>query len=294
MAVQHYPSVGQCIYCGDDQSKLTDEHIIPFSLGGDLIFDKASCLKCNEITKRFEGVVGRSIFGHFRAKHDIRTRNPKERPTHFPYSTEGGEKWAPAKQLPTMLWIYKFYEPTILSGHPASMDISNSHWVPISISSKPEMDAFKKTHQWDGKATVRMQPWPYARMFCKAAHAYAIAMLGLGKFRPLAVDLILGRSTNFSHVFGGGWEMEPGIEGGQHELTLTGITLPEHRLHLWVVRIRLFSSMESPAHQIVVGSIESQEHIRFMYEQMSKSGSVEISYPPRHINPRSGLSGGGV
>ena len=71
--VFHYPPVGRCIYCGATD-ELTDEHIIPFSLGGVLILDKASCngtKGCNKKTHKFEGVVARQIFGKFRAKHKL-------------------------------------------------------------------------------------------------------------------------------------------------------------------------------------------------------------------------------
>lgn len=46
--------IQRCIYCGNVTSQLTDEHIIPFGLGGFLILEKASCLDCNKITSLLE------------------------------------------------------------------------------------------------------------------------------------------------------------------------------------------------------------------------------------------------
>jgi 5-methylcytosine-specific restriction endonuclease McrA len=82
--VKHYPGIGRCIYCGaDDPSLLTNEHVIPLSLGGVLIFDKASCERCNKITRHFETTVARTMFGPFRVKHNIKTRHKNERPSNF-------------------------------------------------------------------------------------------------------------------------------------------------------------------------------------------------------------------
>ncbi len=60
--------VGKCIYCGKTPAQfvLTKEHIVPHSLGGDAYLKRASCAKCQEITRDLEFHVARNIFGHFR------------------------------------------------------------------------------------------------------------------------------------------------------------------------------------------------------------------------------------
>jgi hypothetical protein len=52
-------SRGLCIYCGKRDVRLTDEHVVPFSLGGHHILEAASCLTCADITKKFEQDVAR-------------------------------------------------------------------------------------------------------------------------------------------------------------------------------------------------------------------------------------------
>jgi hypothetical protein len=47
-------SKDKCIYCGKLDTKLSDEHIVPESLGGVHIIRKASCPECATITSRFE------------------------------------------------------------------------------------------------------------------------------------------------------------------------------------------------------------------------------------------------
>src|SRR3712207_705268 len=46
-------SVGCCIYCGAT-NELTDEHVIPLALAGNIIVPDASCRACAAITSDFE------------------------------------------------------------------------------------------------------------------------------------------------------------------------------------------------------------------------------------------------
>lgn len=83
-----YEPVNQCIYCGSTHS-LSDEHIIPYALNGNLVLPKASCKSCADITKQFEQTVARTIYGTFRNKNQFRTRRKKERPNYIPVYTTG-------------------------------------------------------------------------------------------------------------------------------------------------------------------------------------------------------------
>src|SRR6266478_5809071 len=77
------PSAGLCIYCGRTE-ELTDEHVVPFALGGNLILPDASCSECNKITSAFEQRVLRGFMQHARVAGHFPTRRPKERPTTIP------------------------------------------------------------------------------------------------------------------------------------------------------------------------------------------------------------------
>jgi hypothetical protein len=61
---RRYPPVGKCIYCGSDGGAkgLSDEHMVPFSLGGDAILPKASCAACATETSKIELYLARHIF----------------------------------------------------------------------------------------------------------------------------------------------------------------------------------------------------------------------------------------
>lgn len=51
--LQAHPTIGTCIYCGEKKG-LSDEHIIPYGLGGKLVLKKASCQSCAKITSNLE------------------------------------------------------------------------------------------------------------------------------------------------------------------------------------------------------------------------------------------------
>jgi hypothetical protein len=48
------PTRGVCIYCGRTDVRLTNEHLVPLSLGGQHILEGASCNDCADVTKKFE------------------------------------------------------------------------------------------------------------------------------------------------------------------------------------------------------------------------------------------------
>lgn len=82
--------VGKCIYCNQTED-LTDEHVVPFALGGRLVLPDASCKKCAKITSAFEAKVLRGFMLEARAVGKFPTRRPKERPTTIPLTIGTGE-----------------------------------------------------------------------------------------------------------------------------------------------------------------------------------------------------------
>src|SRR5262245_63413163 len=76
-------SRGACIYCGTRGVVLTDEHVIPLSLGGQHILEGASCRSCADITTRFERDVARDMWGDARSSYNVQSRRKKERKTHI-------------------------------------------------------------------------------------------------------------------------------------------------------------------------------------------------------------------
>ncbi|WP_352916466.1 HNH endonuclease [Mesorhizobium sp. M1143] len=79
--------VGRCIYCDREppQIRLTEEHIIPKGLGGNLILPGSSCERCAAITGRFEQRLLRDTFRFARGALGIFSgRKKSTRQTHLP------------------------------------------------------------------------------------------------------------------------------------------------------------------------------------------------------------------
>lgn len=68
---------GVCIYCGGDGGSegLHDEHIVPYSLGGNTILLEASCSDCEGITSYLDGYLANAIFGHLRVHLGLQSRS---------------------------------------------------------------------------------------------------------------------------------------------------------------------------------------------------------------------------
>jgi len=62
-AIATFEAAGHCIYCGTKQGPLSDEHIVPFGLGGTLVLPKASCKACATETAKLEQVIQRMMLG---------------------------------------------------------------------------------------------------------------------------------------------------------------------------------------------------------------------------------------
>src|SRR5437773_2777873 len=71
--------VGACIYCGA-KNELSDEHVVPFGLGGNLVLSKSSCQQCAVTTSGFERRVLRGFMLASRTVANLPTRRPKDRP----------------------------------------------------------------------------------------------------------------------------------------------------------------------------------------------------------------------
>jgi hypothetical protein len=68
-----FPPVKCCIYCGAQDCKLGDEHIIPQALGGNMILPAAACREC-------ERMVGSQLEGHIpRASPSVTIRSRSDR-----------------------------------------------------------------------------------------------------------------------------------------------------------------------------------------------------------------------
>src|SRR3954470_16951768 len=126
-----YDAVGQCIYCGTTEAKLSDEHIVPLGLNGMFVLPKASCASCATATSKVERIVLRDVFLHLRTVAGLNTRRPKRRPTHFPlkYNAGSGEQviTLPADEFPVSLFLFEMLPARILRGLPDAAGVDQGY-----------------------------------------------------------------------------------------------------------------------------------------------------------------------
>ena len=118
-----YGAVGKCIYCGAEGVQLTDEHIIPEALGGELVIEKASCDLCQGQTHAFEGhacdtyrAIRRQL--NFPSKTKGKNAVLRNRSEKFILAVDGRHVKVSADEFPALLLSLAFPMPTVLFNMP--------------------------------------------------------------------------------------------------------------------------------------------------------------------------------
>ena len=260
-APKRYPPVGRCIYCGRDDLPLTDEHIVPYGLGGQVILPDASCKPCAHITGAVvERQCLRNMLGPARIHLGLPTRNKKDRPKTSLLTVEYGDRHEtvelPYAEIPRAFSLLMLSYPTLLFG--IGQDHSGLvHGTKLWTAQVKEDFAAQAARHPRATRIIRragsINAFIFARMLAKIAHAFAVAEYGYGRFPHLLPDLILGRQRGdgFNHLVGGTTDILPKGRN-THEIRLErhSSVLGEQFL---VARIRLFADLGGPIYFVVVG-----------------------------------------
>src|SRR3954453_4972241 len=78
-----YPPKGYCIYCGRRDGILTDEHILPFGLGGCYLLPKSSCEDCQKLIHPVETICMRKMLRAYRVRIGLAGRHTDSTPASF-------------------------------------------------------------------------------------------------------------------------------------------------------------------------------------------------------------------
>ncbi len=257
-----FPSKGVCIYCGAASVQLSDEHIVPLSLGGVHVIRQASCLTCADITKRFEQRVARDLWGDARISYDAPSRRKKERPGAILMSDSenpGKTIEVPAREYPAGFIFYKMGPPGLLVGLTEDTDTSKL-WTMVVVSDDQRRNTFIKASTKELRIQFRHVPYEFGQLLAKIAYCQILTQLHPSDFNPICLPYILGIKTNVSHIVGGGSENPSPIPGTGYSLVPSAFVIEENRL-LLMVKVRLYSDLYSPEYQVVVGKVIGIENI---------------------------------
>lgn len=245
--------IGHCIYCRSTE-ELSDEHVIPYSLGGRIILNKASCADCARITSDFERKLARDLLGPVRAKEGAPSRTKrKSRPTHFPhtgiYDGKISQRILPLNEHPGTFVLPVFTPATIL--HPPTILRLDpvTHWFTGSEASYEDLTPiYGQNYRLPDDMILNV-----VRLVAKIGLGYAIFLDGEGGFEDQITPLILGQTTAFRPQIGGSKSRirEPQRPYVTAQLFKVGRAGVEYQC----CEVGLFTQIGGPFYDVVLGPL---------------------------------------
>ena len=253
------PSAGLCIYCGRTE-ELTDEHVVPFGLGGNLVLPDASCSECNKITSAFERRVLRGFMEDARVAGGFPTRRPEERPTSIPIQIKTDGQFE-SVQLPTSEALGMLVLPTLernafLAGKPVTHGVKVVGTQMIAFG-KPPKDVATALNTRTLQSTAHVDATSFVRMLAKIGYSFAVASIGPYPLSEVPLlPLIQGKADDGSTWIGSADYRIEGIEDKkpQHALGLVWVSgaCGDVAEKVLVARVKLFASSGATGYEVVV------------------------------------------
>ncbi len=267
---------GLCIYCHSTNVDLTDEHILPYFIGGFHIINNASCKECAKITTKFERDVARGFWGDARNAYGAPTRRKKKR-KKFIYLDDqiniGGKLKIPFNEYPAPMIFYCMGTAGLLLGNSESVD-SASNWTFKAIVDQKKLEAFEKKYPGQLTTKVRFPHDSFAKLIIKIGYGQILCSLDPGDFRPICLPYLFGKKTNYSYIVGSRKsipEPEPGL----------GYIMRSHCIGtsdylLLVAEIRIIANNHTPAYHVVVGDVSGENQVSYVRKKIQAVYDVII------------------
>lgn len=289
------------MYCGTrtllpPAVRFTDEHIVPYALGGQHILPHSSCTGCQRtINQEIETPVAKKEWGDLRVRMGWPSQT-KKRPIEWKVKLkrkDGSTFKIHPKDYSTPVPLYLFGVARILEGGAKGLGDDKRWTVQILTDHAAEMNMKSKFPEWDEAHRIGMYPDRFARLLAKIAHGYAVAEWGYGSFTPYLPDLILGRSNDHYYLVGGDSKIEAPIPAaGNYQLRL-GLQTLNSTTGLLIVDIRLIAPAHGPRYHVVVGAVDMQDRQhRSTFNKYIADGKVEkITVHGRQVYPNTLVGG---
>jgi hypothetical protein len=239
---------GVCIYCGWDGGAdgLRDEHIVPYSLGGNTELLKASCTDCERVTSYLDGYLAKAIFGHFRVHLNLQSRRGHDDTLPAIIELADGQRAVDLATAahPFFLNMPIWRPPGVMRGAQLSSGFGQAgrftYWyVPPNLRDTIGLKDGDIARIIDTSRPHNLST--FARGLMKIAYCNAVMKYGLDGFRPLvAPDIILGKYPNIAYFAGSDptRPSPPYPRGQQHSVGLGNFIY--QNLKLLTAPIRLF------------------------------------------------------
>jgi hypothetical protein len=241
---------------------LSDEHIIPYSLGADAILSKASCSDCAKITSYLEGYTAKEIFGPLRSYFKVQSRRKVIELNNVEVIFRNGEgqrtQLINRVDLPALLFLPVF-EPAGIFFDVEPVPLANvTSWMWAASDAAERMEKFKQPGDTSYSFNASVKAEIVARAVAKIAHTVAVARLGLGSFEPYLPPVILGADPNIGSLVGA---CEPpskptplpeGTTTVAHNIALRAMKA-DAGPPILVVTVHLFPFTGAPSYNVIVG-----------------------------------------
>ena len=246
-------SLGYCLYCGDDGDGLSEEHIIPFSFGGEWTLGRASCKACRDVTSQIEGRLMRGPLRAFRAAVGMPTRRPQEMPDSFRLALAKGEERLdvdlPVAGHPTPIALPRFDPPTVLSGVSSQAPERLRYVLRTHVPTLQEVGRATGASHFVADLTDALL---WARFVAKVGLSFATGCIYPERLASSFVaSLVLGTQADYwQHVGSNDGERVTNATRG-HQVVLVA------REGLLVAYIQLLAELKLPEYVVVVGVLGS-------------------------------------
>ena len=253
-----FPPVGKCIYCGSTTG-LTDEHVVPYGLGGNLVLPKSSCKECARITSKFELAVLRGSMRPARICRNIQSRKKHKNALSL-YSVDiesGGVARTievPLKDYPILVTFPIFEVPGFLQGKEETRGINMTGFITINFGANPE----KLLKKYNGSKIVvkpsNDKPVDFARIIAKIAFSMAVAtnaFEGEDYSNSFVLPSILGTKDDIGQWVG---TITDPIVSSKHHLHRILIHRDTEK-GLLVGDVQIFSDSETPRYGVILAEI---------------------------------------
>lgn len=275
---KQYAGFGECIYCAKKatETELTDEHIVPFSLGGNAVIVNGSCKTCAAETSKIELELGRKVLMDFRTHANVQTRRPKDRPAQlqFMYSVAGGPiqtKTVPVGDHPYFTPLPVWGLPGLLEGKLPRREFEHYkahvfYWLPPNI--KQVLGLADGVPAEIPFPDFRFDHERCARAIAKIAYCQTVVQFGLNNFRRLALpDLILGKYPEIPYYVGCKIDDPPPPTERTvvHKIEVGTEVVYGKRLLVTTVRLFANSGVDNhgpPIYEVVVGAPPTDWRLR--------------------------------
>jgi len=238
---------GVCIYCGWDggDQGLHDEHIVPYSLGGNTELLNASCSDCESVTSYLDGYIANAIFGHLRVHMDLQSRSghPETLPATIELADGIRAIDLTTASHPYFLNLPIWRPPGFMIGKQISEGFGEpgkfTYWyVPPDIKSAIGLTDGEIARVIDTSPPHNLST--FARGLAKIAYCNAVMKYGLDGFRPLVIpDIVLGKYPNIAYFVGSDPTLPspPYRRGIEHSVGLGSITYSDTKFLTATIRL---------------------------------------------------------